>query len=118
MGAFLTIAREGPVLMRERKGSKNLSIYYVFPFFLWSSLLTPVQGIRFLPKSHLQPLREKLKRKGFIMLLKAHQTLYRICKTYGVDIRDVAKQNGITDVNRIQDGTADLHSRGGKSIDG
>jgi murein DD-endopeptidase MepM/ murein hydrolase activator NlpD len=33
-----------------------------------------------------------------------HQTLYRICKTYGVDIKEVASVNGITDQSKIQTG--------------
>jgi murein DD-endopeptidase MepM/ murein hydrolase activator NlpD len=46
----------------------------------------------------------RIEKKGVYHVVEKHQTLYRICKTYGVDIREVAKQNGITDVNRIQTG--------------
>ena len=37
-------------------------------------------------------------------MVEAHQTLYRICKTYGADIREVVSVNGITDHGRIQAG--------------
>ena len=36
--------------------------------------------------------------------VERHQTLYRICKTYGVDIKEVASLNGIADQGRIQAG--------------
>jgi murein DD-endopeptidase MepM/ murein hydrolase activator NlpD len=42
--------------------------------------------------------------KGVYHVVKRHQTLYRICKTYGVDIRRVASLNGITDHSKIQVG--------------
>jgi len=37
-------------------------------------------------------------------VVERHQTLYRICKTYGVDIKEVASVNGITDQSKIQTG--------------
>ena len=37
-------------------------------------------------------------------MVERHQTLYRICKTYGVDIKEVASLNGITDPSKIQTG--------------
>jgi len=43
-------------------------------------------------------------RKGVHHVVERHQTLYRICKTYGVDIKEVASLNGITDHSRIQAG--------------
>ena len=39
--------------------------------------------------------------KGVYHIVERHQTLYRICKTYGVDIQEVADLNGITDKARI-----------------
>jgi murein DD-endopeptidase MepM/ murein hydrolase activator NlpD len=57
------------------------------------------------PAEKPPPISErKIEKKGAFHLVERHQTLYRICKTYGVDIREVAKQNGITDVNRIRAG--------------
>ncbi len=43
-------------------------------------------------------------RRGVYHVVERHQTLYRICKTYGVDIREVAGLNGIQDVAKIQTG--------------
>lgn len=43
-------------------------------------------------------------RKGIYHTVERHQTLYRICKTYGVDLREVASLNGISDPGRIQVG--------------
>jgi murein DD-endopeptidase MepM/ murein hydrolase activator NlpD len=43
-------------------------------------------------------------KKGIYHLVERHQTLYRICKTYGVDIKEVASPNGITDPSKIQTG--------------
>ena len=37
-------------------------------------------------------------------MVERHQTLYRICKTYGVDIKEVASVNGITDQGKIHTG--------------
>lgn len=45
-----------------------------------------------------------LETKGVYHTVERHQTLYRICKTYGVDIKEVARINGITDHRRIQVG--------------
>ncbi len=51
------------------------------------------------------PLPEKkLEGKGVYHVVQRHQTLYRICKTYGVDIQDVARLNRITNVSNIQAG--------------
>ena len=43
-------------------------------------------------------------RKGVYHVLERHQTLYRICKTYEVDLKEVSSFNGISDPNRIQTG--------------
>ncbi len=45
-----------------------------------------------------------LETKGVYHIVERHQTLYRICKTYGVDIKEVARLNGIMDHSRIQVG--------------
>jgi len=37
-------------------------------------------------------------------VVERHQTLYRICKTYGVDLKKVSFFNGISDPSRIQTG--------------
>ena len=50
-----------------------------------------------------QPSRLSEKR-GVYHVVERHQTLYRICKTYGVDLNQVASLNGISDSSRIQTG--------------
>ena len=42
--------------------------------------------------------------KGVYHVVERHQTLYRICKTYGVDLKEVASLNGITDLSKIETG--------------
>ena len=37
-------------------------------------------------------------------MVERHQTLYRICKTYGVDLKEVASLNGIADPSKIETG--------------
>jgi LysM repeat protein len=44
------------------------------------------------------------KRMGVYHTVKRHQTLWRICKTYKVDMAEVARINGIRDVNNINAG--------------
>jgi len=43
-------------------------------------------------------------RKGVYHVVERHQTLYRICKTYGVDLKWVASLNGIPDPSKIETG--------------
>ena len=43
-------------------------------------------------------------RKGVYHVVERHQTLYRICKTYGVEIKEVVSLNGIMDPGKIQTG--------------
>jgi lipoprotein YgeR len=43
-------------------------------------------------------------KKGVYHVVERHQTLYRICKTYGVDLKEVASINGISDPSQIQTG--------------
>ncbi len=42
--------------------------------------------------------------KGVYHVVERHQTLYRICKTYGVDLKETASLNGITDPSKIETG--------------
>jgi murein DD-endopeptidase MepM/ murein hydrolase activator NlpD len=42
--------------------------------------------------------------KGVYHMVERHQTFYRICKTYGVDLKEVASLNGISDPSKIQTG--------------
>ena len=43
-------------------------------------------------------------KKGVYHVVERHQTLYRICKTYGVDLKQVASLNGIPDPSKIETG--------------
>lgn len=45
-----------------------------------------------------------LEKKGVYHVVERHQTLYRICKTYGVDIKEVTIINKITDPSKINVG--------------
>ena len=42
--------------------------------------------------------------RGVYHVVERHQTLYRICKTYGVDLKEVASLNGIADPGKIETG--------------
>jgi murein DD-endopeptidase MepM/ murein hydrolase activator NlpD len=41
-------------------------------------------------------------KKGVYHVVERHQTLYRICKTYGVDLKEIASLNGISDPSKIE----------------
>jgi murein DD-endopeptidase MepM/ murein hydrolase activator NlpD len=55
-------------------------------------------------------------RPGVYHVVEKHQTLYRICKTYGVDIKGVASLNGIADRARIQVGQKIFIPNAGKVL--
>jgi lipoprotein NlpD len=55
------------------------------------------------PRSSAPP-QKRIERKGVYHVVERHQTLYRICKTYGVDIKQVASLNGISDHSKIDVG--------------
>lgn len=61
-----------------------------------------VSGCSAPPRRPVEPTRPKV--KGVYHTVKRHQTLWRIAKTYGVDMGELAKANGIEDVDRIQAG--------------
>ncbi len=42
--------------------------------------------------------------KGVYHVVEKHQTFYRICKTYGVDLKKIASLNRITDPSKIETG--------------
>jgi len=50
------------------------------------------------------PSEKKVEMKGVYHVVEKHQTLYRICKTYRVDMKEVASLNNIADPSRIQTG--------------
>jgi murein DD-endopeptidase MepM/ murein hydrolase activator NlpD len=53
---------------------------------------------------HKVPSRQPPRQKGVYHVVERHQTLYRICKTYGVDINRVASVNRIPDHGKIDVG--------------
>jgi murein DD-endopeptidase MepM/ murein hydrolase activator NlpD len=55
------------------------------------------------PRSSAPP-QKRIEKKGVYHVVERHQTLYRICKTYGVDIKQVASLNGISDHSKIDVG--------------
>ena len=56
------------------------------------------------PKVPLERPSPPAGKKGIYHVVERHQTFYRICKTYGVDLKEVASLNGITDPSKIQTG--------------
>lgn len=84
------------------KGSAKI----FFCFFLLTALFTlnACSQRRVVIEKSRTPPEKKVERKGVYHVVERHQTLYRICKTYGVDIKEVASLNGITDHGKIQAG--------------
>jgi murein DD-endopeptidase MepM/ murein hydrolase activator NlpD len=73
---------------------------------LWFSFLSVVLLITGCAR-HKVPLEKASSppgKKGVYHVVERHQTFYRICKTYGVDLREVASLNGISDPSKIQTG--------------
>ncbi len=50
------------------------------------------------------PPRRGAEQGGVYHVVERHQTLYRICKTYRVDLQEVASLNGISDPHKIETG--------------
>ncbi len=74
-------------------------------FFLFAFLLVANCCQKRVPlEERHPPPGKKVVRKGVYHVVQRHQTLYRICKTYKVDIHEVASINGITDHSKIQTG--------------
>ena len=84
--------------------NKRLTQIVLGSFFFSMFLLANCSQKR-VPTERRPPRQEKkVHRKGVYHVVKRHQTLYRICKTYGVDINKVASLNGITDPSKIDVG--------------
>jgi murein DD-endopeptidase MepM/ murein hydrolase activator NlpD len=78
---------------------------YFWVLFMVAILLTQACARqRIVPHRPSPPSQKRIKSQGVYHLVERHQTLYRICKTYGVDIKKVASVNGISDHGRIQVG--------------
>jgi murein DD-endopeptidase MepM/ murein hydrolase activator NlpD len=81
----------------------------VIKIFLWLFFISAVFFISACARhkiviERVPPQEKRLERKGVYHVVERHQTLYRICKTYGVDIKEVTSLNGITDPSKIQTG--------------
>jgi len=85
--------------------NKRLAQIVLGSFFLSTLLFLASCAQKRVPTER-RPSRQEKKvvRKGVYHVVKRHQTLYRICKTYGVDINKVASLNGITDISKIDVG--------------
>jgi murein DD-endopeptidase MepM/ murein hydrolase activator NlpD len=82
--------------------SKNRMLKHV----LWVSFLSILLLVGGCARHRVSPERPSPPpgRKGVYHKVERHQTLYRICKTYGVDLKWVASLNGIPDPSKIETG--------------
>lgn len=86
---------------------KNKGVFRIFLWILFLSafLLTNACSRHRVGTARYPSRPEKrIERKGVYHVVERHQNLYRICKTYGVDIKEVASLNGIVDPSKIQVG--------------
>jgi lipoprotein NlpD len=74
--------------------------------FLWFFLISAIALISSCAQRRVPIVKHRARpvQKGVYHVVERHQTLYRICKTYGVDIKEVAYLNGIADHSKIQVG--------------
>jgi murein DD-endopeptidase MepM/ murein hydrolase activator NlpD len=85
--------------------NKRLVRIILGAFFLSTLVLVAGCAQKRVATERRPPREEKrVVRKGVYHVVERHQTLYRICKTYRVDIHEVASINGITDHSKIQTG--------------
>src|SRR4030043_1533490 len=85
--------------------NKRLAQIVLGTFFVSTLLLVASCSQKRVAPERRPPRQEKkVARKGVYHVVERHQTLYRICKTYEVDIHEVASINGITDHSKIQTG--------------
>jgi len=84
----------------KRRATKRVLVVMVLMGWVLASLL--VAGCA--TSTGAPVVEAKPKRKGVYHTVRRHQTLWRICKTYGVDMADVARVNGIRDVSKIRVG--------------
>jgi len=87
------------------KSSKSATRIFLWLFLIFTVLLANACARHKIAIEKAPPPKEKrLDRKGVYHVVERHQTLYRICKTYGVDINEVASLNGIKEHSKIQVG--------------
>jgi len=73
---------------------------------LWVAFLSIVLFVGGCARHGASPARPSPppSKKGIYHVVERHQTLYRICKTYGVDLKGVASLNNISDPSKIETG--------------
>jgi len=85
--------------------SRNTAIAFLGFLLISTGPLLSSCGPHKIPsKQPPYPPEKRTERKGVYHGVERHQTLYRICKTYGVSIHEVASLNGIADHHKIQTG--------------
>jgi murein DD-endopeptidase MepM/ murein hydrolase activator NlpD len=85
--------------------NKGLAKIFILFFFLSTMFLVSDCSRHRVPAARPPaPKGKKAEGKGVYHVVERHQTLYRICKTYGVNINNVASLNGITDHGKIDVG--------------
>jgi lipoprotein NlpD len=85
--------------------NKRLAQIVLGTLFFSAVLLAAGCSQKRVPTERRPPRQEKkVVKKGVYHVVERHQTLYRICKTYEVNIHEVASVNGITDHSKIQTG--------------
>ena len=85
--------------------NKRLAQIVLGTLFLSALLLVASCSQKRVATERRPPRQEKkVVRKGVYHVVERHQTLYRICKTYGVDLKTVASLNRISDPSKIQAG--------------
>jgi murein DD-endopeptidase MepM/ murein hydrolase activator NlpD len=90
--------------MDGMKSKKTAKVF--LGLFLISAVLSLPSCARHKVPSKQPPRlpKKEIDRKGVYHVVERHQTLYRICKTYGVNINEVASVNEISDHHKIQVG--------------
>ena len=82
------------------RGKLNEKMFFVLLF---------ISAVLFLntcahPKTQIQKPLPPQEMRGVYHVVERHQTFYRICKTYGVDLKEIASLNRISDPSKIQTG--------------
>jgi lipoprotein NlpD len=86
----------------DGKASERVNKIFLVLFFLSTVFFVNACARRQIALKPPPPQEKKVERKGVYHVVERHQTLYRICKTYGVDIQEVASLNRIADHSKIQ----------------
>jgi len=90
--------------MDGKMGKKVTKNIFCLFFLVTLFLVNACARHQIIFKKSPPPKEQRAKTKGVYHVVERHQTLYRISKTYGVDMKRVASINGISDQNKIQTG--------------